>query len=433
MRVCCESLGCRSNQSEIEDIARQLVAIGCTIVDRCDDPDLCIINTCAVTSEAERRSQRAIARVTRRLPQAKLVVTGCYATRVLMDGLSVPGADWLIGNEQKEQVVAILAPLVELRAGSPACDRVPESSRDECAYRTNYIPALHTRAFLKVQDGCDNACAYCLTRILRGPSRSSPVSLVIRQVQELVELGYVEIVLCGVNLGAYGRDLGFSGGLSGLVKAILRDTDVTRLRLSSIEPWDVDGDFLDLWTEPRLCQHLHLPLQSGCDATLGRMERNGSIREFVRLIELARSVAPDMAVTTDVIVGFPGESEADFEASYAAIAEIGFSKLHVFPFSARPHTSAFHMPDHVSAVTIRARARKMRRLGVRLNLEYGQRHVGKRATVLWERLDSGDRWSGLTGNYIRVVAYSKSSLHNTLSRVRLLRIEDGSMVGQLEP
>jgi threonylcarbamoyladenosine tRNA methylthiotransferase MtaB len=288
-----------------------------------------------------------------------------------------------------------------------------------------------TRAFVKVQDGCDNRCAYCIIGLLRGPSRSRPLAEVVSQVQSLVEAGHREVVLTGVNLGAYGQEIGLPGGLRTLVEALLRHTDLQRLRLSSVEPWDVDESFFTLWENPRLCRHLHLPLQSGCDVVLQRMGRRITAREYARLVAAAYAAIPDLAITTDIIVGFPGEDEAAFRTSYDFVAALGFARLHVFPYSARPGTPAASMPGQVERRIMASRAEEMRALGVNLARQFRQRFTGREMEVLWEHQETTGLWSGLTDNYLRVFARSERNLHNLITTVRLTGMQDGYLTGEV--
>jgi len=259
------------------------------------------------------------------------------------------------------------------------------------------------------------------------------VADVVAEVQSLVEAGCQEVVLTGVNLGAYGRDLGAPGGLYALVVALLSYTDLPRLRLSSLEPWDVGepSHFFALWANPRLCRQLHLPLQAGCDETLRRMGRRITTAEFARLVETARAAVPDLAVTTDVIVGFPGENESAFRASLDFVAAMEFARLHVFPYSPRPGTVAARLPDQVEREVRSARARAMRDLGAEQSFRFRRRFVGREMAVLWERQRRDGLWTGLTDNYLRVVAHAEDDLGNRLTATRLLAAQNGCLAGQV--
>jgi threonylcarbamoyladenosine tRNA methylthiotransferase MtaB len=416
MNVYLQSLGCRLNQSEVENLACRFAAAGCVVV---HDPRLagvCILNTCAVTSKAERKSRHRVRALARASPDARIAVIGCYATLAPLRCARLPGVTWVIPNDEKERAVEIVAPFP------------PSSGQEE-----RWGPRLRTRAFVKVQDGCDNHCTYCIVRSLRGASRSRPVADVITEVQSLVEAGCQEAVLTGVNLGAYGRDLGLSNGLAMLVLALLAHTGLPRLRLSSLEPWDLDEAFFELWDNRRLCRQLHLPLQSGCDETLRRMGRRITTAKFARLVEAARAAIPDLAVTTDVIVGFPGEDEAAFHASTDFVAAMEFARLHVFPYSPRPGTPAARLPHPIGPKVCDARARAMRELGEEQALRFRQRFVGRDMVVLWEQRQRDGLWTGLTDNYLRVVAPAEGNLHNRLVAAQLLDAHNGHLVGEVIP
>lgn len=421
MKVCLQSLGCRLNRSEIEALARQFVAAGHIVVDEPVQADVCILNTCAVTAEAERKSRYRVSALARANPQARIAVVGCYATLSPEYCAGLPGVSWVVTNEEKERVVEIVS-------------LFRPKSRDRGFQFTSYNPQsaiLTTRAFVKVQDGCDNHCTYCVVRLLRGPSRSRPAADVVTEVQALVEEGCQEAVLTGVNLGSHGRDLEPSSDLRTLIEALLDHTDLPRLRLSSLEPWDVDEALFQLWENPRLCRQLHLSLQSGCDETLRRMGRQGTAAEFVRLVKAARAAIPDLAVTTDVVVGFPGEDETAFRASYDFVEAMAFARLHVFSYSPRPGTPAVRLPDRVARQARSQRARMMRELGSRLAARFRRRFVGREVAVLWEQRRRDGLWAGLTDNYLRVITDVEDDLHNRLVSTRLLDVQDGCLVGNI--
>jgi threonylcarbamoyladenosine tRNA methylthiotransferase MtaB len=299
-----------------------------------------------------------------------------------------------------------------------------------------------TRAFVKVQDGCDNRCTFCVTTLARGAGRSRSVAEIVAEIRTLVGMGYQEVVLTGVHLGSYGKDQGENGPptaltpdagsappLVGLVWAILRETDIRRLRLSSLEPWDLAPPFFDLWADDRLCAHLHLPLQSGCDATLRRMARRTTQASFAALVDAARARIPGLGLTTDIIVGFPGETDQEFVESVRFIESMDFARLHVFPYSRRLGTAAATMPAQVPVEVIDARKHHLLALSERQWGRFCQRHVGQRVEVLWESArgatPAGFVWSGLASNYLRVETVSAALLQNTVSNVDIVRAEGG--------
>jgi threonylcarbamoyladenosine tRNA methylthiotransferase MtaB len=424
MKVYLQSLGCRLNQSEIEALARRFTAAGHIVVGDPALADVCVLNTCAVTAEAERKTRHRIRALARANPQVRTAAVGCYATLTPERCADLPGVAWVVPNDGKDGVVGIVGRGEAMRRGEANQGRGAGISVSPRPYE-------RTRAFIKVQDGCDNHCTYCVVRLLRGSSRSYPLAEVSAEVQALAEAGCQEVVLTGVNLGAYGRDLGLSDGLRRLVETLLVRTSLPRLRLSSLEPWDVDEGFFQLWKDVRLCRQLHLPLQAGCDDTLRRMGRRITTAAFARLVETARTAVPDVALTTDVIVGFPGEDEAAFRDSYEFVAAMEFARLHVFPYSPRPGTPAVRLPGRVGRENARERARVMRELGTESARRFRQRFVGREMWVLWERRQRDGLWAGLTDNYIRVVAESESDLHNRLTVAQLVAERDGYLVGEV--
>ncbi|MGQ9626066.1 MAG: tRNA (N(6)-L-threonylcarbamoyladenosine(37)-C(2))-methylthiotransferase MtaB [Anaerolineae bacterium] len=426
MRVYLESLGCKLNYSEIEALARHLQEAGHHIVREGEEADLCVVNTCFVTHVAARKTRQTIRHLRRSHPQARLVVTGCYA-QVAPAELAALGVDLVVSNEEKDSLPRlILSPIPHPPSLIP-----------------HFRPEGRTRAFVKIQDGCDNHCTYCVIRLARGHQRSRPKAEVLAEIESFLDAGYKEIVLTGVHIGSYGRDSGEgtlprSGTLWSLVEAILARQGDFRLRLSSIEPWDFDPARLHLWEDPRLCRHLHLPLQSGCDEVLSRMGRRGRTQDFAAVVEAARRAIPDLAVTTDVIVGFPGETDEEFAKSLRFAEEMAFARIHVFPFSARPGTPAAEMPNQISPQAIEERRQAMLELARKSSMRFREKFLGRTMAVLWEKRtlpqDSeparGSAWSGLTDNYIRVEARCEEDLYNRITSVKLVALTERGMWGK---
>ena len=415
VKVHLTALGCKLNQSEAESWARRLADAGFDIVDDPAKAELSIVNTCTVTHVAARKSRQRVRQCARANPQAHIVVTGCYAEISPQEAARLPGVGWVVGTAGKEQLTdRVCAAFGPATAVGPVPRPRPQSG--------------HTRAFVKVQDGCDNACTYCIVRVARGRQRSRPIRDILDEILARQDEGYQEMVLTGVHIGAYGREQGQT--LAGLVQHVLAHTGFPRLRLSSIEPWDLTPELLGMWQNPRLCRHLHLPLQSGCDATLHRMNRRYTTAQYRDLLAAAREAIPDLAVTTDLIVGFPGEDATEFEASAAFVTAMAFARLHVFPFSARQGTAAARMPAQVPATPKKERAARMAQIGQASAVSFRRRFVGRTMDVLWERCRSG-RWNGLTGNYIRVWAVSSQPLANRILPARLTEVIEHGMRGQL--
>jgi len=416
MKVYLTSIGCRLNEAEIATWAREFQLAGHQVTTLPADADALIFNTCAVTAEAARKSRQFVKRLHRQNPNARLIVTGCYASLEPERVAELMGVDLVVSNQEKDALVARVA-------GEMATPGMPRMAAEPGA--AYVYPGSRTRAFVKVQDGCRNRCTFCIVTVARGEERSRPVAEIVDEINALHAAGYQEAVLTGVHLGGYGSDLDES--LSSLVRAILGDTDIPRLRLSSLEPWDLPEDFFSLWQSPRLMPHLHLPLQSGSDRILRRMARRYTTGDYARLIARARAAIPDFNLSTDVIVGFPGEDETDWARTVAFVQEIGFGHMHIFTYSPRSGTAAARMPNQVAGEIKRARSRELHAIAARMKAETLASHVGEVRQVLWEGpgepLPSGDvRWTGYTENWLRVetTAGPGALLENRILPVRLL-------------
>ena len=423
MKVFFDSIGCRLNQSEIEKYASQFRSAGHEIVSDAAEADLVVVNTCAVTAQAASDSRQKI-RQANRAGGAEVVVTGCWSTLEPQQALALPGVSHVVPNLDKDRLVAeVLGLPVEMFDLEPIA-RQP-------------LPGAHlrTRAFIKVQDGCDNHCTFCITRVARGAGRSRSVEQVLADVNGALQGGAQEIVFTGVHLGSWGQDFAQPQHLRNLIEITLAETDAPRLRLSSLEPWDLDENFFRLWENPRLCRHLHLPLQSGCEATLRRMARKVTPESFAGLARAARAAAADMAITTDIIVGFPGESVDEFSQSLAFVEEMQFAAGHVFNYSARPGTPAAKLPQQVAPPVRKARSAEMRAVVAETSQRYRAAFFGGIQTVLWESVTaengSGFRLEGLTGNYLRVSAQCDAARWNQFDRVRLIGLTADGMQGEI--
>ena len=411
MKIHLRMLGCRLNQSEIEMMARQFQQQGHEIVDDPALADQIVVNTCAVTHNAVRDSRKLVRQLHRASGQAAITVTGCYA-QIAPDEIAVlPGVARVIDNLGKDDLVPTLT------------GQSLEPYEIEPIARDTPQHIARTRAFVKVQDGCDNACTFCVTTVARGEGRSRDIAEVVREIQALHAVGCQEAVLTGVHLGSYGHDLGSSDGLTQLVRAILAETDIPRLRLSSLEPWDLAPEFFRLWENPRLCPHLHLPLQSGCDKTLRRMARRTTQAQFRELISAARAAIADPCITTDLIVGFPGETDDDFAVSAAFVESLDFAGLHVFRYSKRPGTGAARMRGHVSQAVKKARSAQMIALAESMQQRYAERFAGTVRPVLWEHVagatEAGFINVGYTDNYIRMSCVHPRPLSGQIIPTRL--------------
>ena len=426
MRVRLESIGCRLNIGEIDAMARGLAAAGHRVVGPGEQADLCILNTCTVTSIASRKSRQLIRQLRRGNPESKVIVTGCeaeIAPREVQDA----GVDLVVGNADKDR-------LLELAEAGGLLDRPRVDPDAQVLFEPG--DTTRTRAFLKVQDGCDNRCAFCVITVARGAGRSVPVNTVLDEVRDLQQLGYREVVLSGVHLGSYGHDLGDRRGLQHLVESVLAESDIERLRLSSLEPWDLDAGFFEVFSNPRLLPHLHLPLQSGCDETLKRMARRTCRAEFSALVSGARRAVPGIAISSDIIVGFPGETDEEFEESINLADQLAFSRLHIFRYSRREGTPAARMPAQVPGPLTKERSRRIHQLAADLEHRFNSNLVGRTADVLWETAeDHGDtlHWSGLTPNYVRVTATTTpdEDLLNVITPTEIVRVVPGGVTSRI--
>ncbi len=430
MKIHLHTIGCRLNQAEIETMARQLQAGGHAIVDDAAEADTIILNTCAVTAEAARDARRLTRRFHRANEAAEIVLTGCYATLAPEAVAALPGVGRVVANDAKERLPILLDPsLVDAGRDVPA-ERLYDREAQPGSFG-------RTRGFVKVQDGCDNRCTFCVTTVARGAGRSRHLGDVVAEVQRFAAAGYGEVVLTGVHLGSYGRDLGRPTGLRELVAALLAHTDVPRIRLSSLEPWEIAENFFRLWENPRLMPHLHLPLQSGSDRVLRRMARRTSRAAFRALVADARAGIPDLSLSTDLIAGFPGETDDDHARTLAYVEAIGFSRLHVFSYSPRPGTAAARLGGQIPGPLKRARTTELIALGERLSLAFHRRYEGMTRPVLWETTSGAEphglRWAGYTDNYIRVTAVGPADLMRRVTPARLgdARVEGmkGEIVG----
>jgi threonylcarbamoyladenosine tRNA methylthiotransferase MtaB len=417
MKIYLDTIGCRLNQSEIETMARQFRAAGHEIVASPESADMAVVNTCAVTASAASDSRGVIRRIAR-AGVNEIVATGCWTTLQPQKALELPNVSRIVTNDRKDHLVEDVLDL-------PTFDLEPLTRVP--------LPGLHrrTRAFIKVQDGCDNHCTFCITTVARGEGRSRWIADVLLDIQSALEGGTNEIVLTGVHLGSWGYDLDLH--LTELIKAILRETDTPRLRLSSLEPWDLSPDFFSLWTSPRLMPHLHLPLQSGSGSTLRRMLRKTTPESFRELVNAAREAIPDVAITTDIIAGFPGETDDEFAETLDFVREMNFAGGHVFTYSARPGTGAARMKGQVKPELRKTRNHILQGALAESAKSYRERFVGRKMSVLWESTSAMGEWGwkmeGWTGNYLRVNAFAPSPRWNEVDFVLLNDVEGDRMKG----
>ncbi|QTA93105.1 tRNA (N(6)-L-threonylcarbamoyladenosine(37)-C(2))-methylthiotransferase MtaB [Desulfonema magnum] len=414
------TLGCKVNQYESEVIARELESEGWVPANDNETADICIINTCTVTQKASMQSRQAIRQAIRSNPEGRVLVTGCYAQTEPDQIKKIKGVSDIIGHKDKHKIVENL----KLETGN----RKPDSQVSSFRFQ---VSNARTRPFLKIQDGCNTFCTYCIVPYARGRSRSMPFENVLQNIRQLKDAGFHEVVLTGIHLGCYGTDLSPATSLSELLHCI-HDSDRTdRIRLSSIEPHEITDDIIELVAKSdTLCHHFHIPLQSGDDFILKQMHRPYTNAFFRTLITKIHEMMPDAAIGVDTLIGFPGETEQAFENTYATIKDLPVTYLHVFPFSSREGTPASTYPNKVPSKVIKTRCQKMRTLGNAKKNEFYRTVVGKSAEVLIEskRDKSSGLLKGSTSNYIPVLVNGGDELKNTLVSVRIEEVDDKNRV-----
>ena len=428
------NFGCRATQADGAEIERQLAARGLQPAPAAAAADVVILNTCTVTDSADKDARAAVRRVHRENPDAKIVVTGCYAQRAPEELAAMPGVASVIGNSHKHQLAELIAPqaFVPLTSIGGTQQNVFVSdifAHTELLAAPVFEAETHaerTRPNLKIQDGCDNRCSFCVIPYVRGQSRSLPSGRVLREVRALVEMGYQEVVLSGINLGRWGNDFDKKQDFEALVRAILDETALPKLRLSSIEPMDWSDELIALAaSSPRIAKHVHAPLQSGSDRVLRLMHRKYRPWHYAERIQKARAAMPEAAIGADVMVGFPGESEDMFEENRVFIAALPFTYLHVFTYSARPGTPAADMPGQVPEQLKRERNRVLRALAADKNRAFRESFVGRELEAI--TLSRGDdaTTEALTDNYLKFELSGKHAPNQWL-RVRIDGLtEDG--------
>ena len=404
------TLGCKLNQAETQQAARELQQHGCITVDRPTRADAYLINTCTITHVADRKARRLIRLAQRLSPEAPVVVTGCYAERDAAEIASLARVEVVPNGRKQDAAAAVLSAIDGLK---PISNETLASSN-------------RTRAFIKIQEGCDDVCAFCIVPYVRGRERANPIDEIVAAAQERVEEGVQEIVLTGTQPGAYGRDRSDGASAATLIEALLAETDAARIHYSSIQPQDITPQLLACWDDARMCRHFHVALQSGSDQVLSRMRRRYSASEFREAVDSIRVAVPGASITTDIIAGFPGERDADHHDSVQMMEDVQFTDVHVFPYSQRPNTSASLLEDDVSPELKRERARALRDLGARQRQDALNARVGALETVLFENSDSG-----LSDTYLPVRVETNADLTNQLRSVRIVSVDAGVLSGEL--
>jgi threonylcarbamoyladenosine tRNA methylthiotransferase MtaB len=427
MRVAFYTLGCKLNQAETESLIGQFSQSGFQIVSPNDVADIYIANTCTVTHIADRKSRHWLRLARRRNPRALIIATGCYAQRSHQELAQL--ADLVVDNTEKQHLLEIVQEL-PMPTLSFILERTPLRHCERSEAISSIAATVRTRSLIKIQDGCHGPCTYCIVPKVRPRESSLPASQIIDEVKQKVALGYKEVVLTGTKVGSY-RD--GSVDLRDLVQRILDSIDIERLRLSSLQPSEISSEFLALWQDERLCRHFHLALQSGSETVLQRMRRNYPLDQYQRTVNLIKEQIPEVAITTDIMVGFPGESDAEFEQSYSFCQQAGFANIHVFPFSPRPETATARMPEQIKDKVKQERNQRMLELSRSSRRRFREQFLGQTMPVLWEQETSPGNgiYSGLTSNYIRVFAHSEKPLSNEITPVKLVEFRNQGIWGEI--
>ena len=410
--------GCKLNQADSQQLARQFQEAGFVLIQSSAQADVVVLNSCTVTANADSKARSYLRRTRRANPNALVVATGCYAARARDDLLGMDEVSLVLDNRNKQHLVATVAANLNIN--------LPVGSSDS-SRNTNSRPLelLRTRAMVKIQEGCNQVCSYCIVPKVRGRERSVPAQEIIDEINTRSTTGRREVVLTGTQLGTYGFDLPGTT-LTELIRKVLAETTVDRLRISSLQPQEITPELLNLWENPRLCPHFHIPLQTGCDTLLRAMRRRYSTTQFAETVQLIRSKILDAGVTTDIIVGFPGEGVREFAESYTFAESMNFSDMHVFPYSIRPGTTAAHLCNHVDDGIKKERTGEMLELATMKMRQFRLGSLQQVRPVLWNINRSGEpseEWIGLTDNYLQVRTQQTDDLANTITKVRLTSLD----------
>jgi threonylcarbamoyladenosine tRNA methylthiotransferase MtaB len=406
MKVAILTLGCKVNQAESSFIAERFSERGLGVVELSEGPDYCVINTCTVTAKSDYQSRQLIRRAVK--SGARVIVTGCYSQVSPEEVGRIGGVYRIVPNANKYSIINMID--------------FASSSNSLCL-------SGRSRPYVKVQDGCNNACTYCIVPRARGRSCSIDIPLILKEILELEQRGYREIVLTGIHLGAFGRDLNPPLRLTDLLKAVLKETGIPRIRLTSLEVNEVDGELIELLVEPRICRHLHIPLQSGDDSVLALMKRKYTLRDFTSTVDKITKAANDIAIGTDVIVGFPGEGDLEFCHTREAIESLPFSYMHIFPFSPRPKTPAADMNGQNAVPVKKRRFALLNAINIRKKERYMCAQVNRTLDIVAEERCSDGTVLGTSSNYLKVRASADGHRKGSLIYVRVSGLEDGVLTG----
>ena len=423
------TLGCKVNQYETNAMAQKFKEAGYEIVDMNDDiSDICIVNTCTVTNMSDRKSRHSLRRVKEKNPSAIIAAVGCYAQVAKNDLEKMSEIDIVLGNEEKANIVQYVEKFMENQNKLIEIEDIARKKEFEDMGQITYTEK--TRAFIKVQDGCNQFCSYCIIPYARGRVRSRKIDSIIKEIEQIAQKGIKEVVITGIHLASYGKDFEENIGLIDLLEEINKVDGIVRIRLGSLEPKIITEEFMQrLIKLEKICHHFHLSLQSGCDNTLKRMNRKYTTEEFEEIVQRLRRYYDDVILTTDIIVGFPGETNEDFEITYNYLKKIKFYKMHVFPYSPRKGTVAAKMPDQIQGDVKEKRSKRLIELSNENQKQYNQNLIGKDVDVLFEEKNKEGYYKGHTQNYILVEYKSDEELENKIEKVNIKKAEIEYVIG----
>ncbi len=425
MKASLYTLGCRLNQAETAIIAKALKSKGFEITDFGDKADLTVINTCTVTEQADAKCRQAVRKVLRKSPETYVAVVGCYAQMAVDSIREIPGVDMIVGNEHKLNIADYIDGLEKQE--KPLIIHSPKISREEFTIESYGLYDNATRANLKIQDGCNFVCSFCIIPTARGPARSRNRDDILREAHKLVELGHQELVLTGVNIGTYKSE---DNSILPLLKDLEKIESLQRIRISSIEPTTISEDMIKLIADSeKICKHLHIPLQSGDDRILKLMRRRHTIREFTDFIDFVNKTVPEIGIGTDIMVGFPSEDEEAFVNTKKILADLPVSYYHVFTYSDRKGTTSYKMSEKVAHDVKKKRTSILIQQGERKKRAFYERFTGQTRPVLFEQKNKNGFWTGYTSNYMQVAMRSGKDLHNKIIQVELSGVEDNHLIG----
>ena len=417
-----ETHGCKLNQADSLQIATEFKSRGCKINDFTQPPAAYIVNSCTVTHTADKKARQALRKARKKYPESVVVATGCYAEHAEKFLNTMPEVDIVLGNKSKKDLVTTLLNNYLVTSNKQYDNSISGQ-------------LLFTRSRVKIQEGCNQICAYCIIPKVRGREISVPVDKILAQIQQYADQGSKEVVLTGTQLGSYGYDLE-NVNLEVLLQEILHKTSIPRVRVSSLQPQEITDSLLSIWQDKRMCGHFHIPLQSGSNRILELMRRRYTSEKFIEKTKQIHAAIPDLGITTDVIVGFPGETDKEFNETFDVCTSLNFAKIHVFPYSARPGTTSFYLKNSINPAEIKARAKMLNQLATEKQSDFLVKFVSTKQKVLWDQVAStptslGIEHKGITDNYIRVLSWSKKNFHNQITDTYLVKKESSYILGNV--